>query len=265
MDLDRSIGFWAKGLPYVWSEGDTIAESRRFYLIQHDACAVFNEAGQLTDIESVQGATFLGQVDPTETFSLVPVASDECPIVRNCFLVLPWTDLRGKGTSGELATLFEKKIKEADHLKFPYATTDIRIEGESVSEWQYGKLETKVLSLVHPEVDLQLYPAELGRIPITKVRNPIFFKGDLAKEMEDLGIVANPDIRSGDRVWKYNNLQDVSVELDLTTKQLEYIHDEAVRCPQKGWCYSKTNDPVVTKLVYETILAQHPIYWVKTY
>jgi len=215
---------------------------------------------RLATIKTVDEGVYLGNVDVADTFSLVPLPEPGCSLVRNYFLVLPWANLHGKGTSKELHAVFEKRLREGDHLHFPYPATDIRMEGESVDEWTYGKLDSKLLNTAHPDMELQLYPTELGLISITKVSSPLTFKGDLDKELQELGMVPSEARRQDKGARKYLNLGEAAVQLNLSTKQIEDIHDEATKCPQTGWCYARTNDPTVNKLVFETVLDMRPIY-----
>ena len=43
-DFDNDIGFWIKNVPYVWVNGKTIEECKRFYILDSNKfIAVFDE------------------------------------------------------------------------------------------------------------------------------------------------------------------------------------------------------------------------------
>ena len=78
-NFDTHIGFWLKSLPYIWVPGNTVEECKRFYLLHHNAAALFDENDNIID------RTFV--IQKNETFSILPMAKKQCKLVRNCFLV----------------------------------------------------------------------------------------------------------------------------------------------------------------------------------
>ena len=75
---DLEIGFWIKGLPYVWVEGETIFDSQRFYLIsKKEDIVVFDQNNK---------AVLFSRSFPMEKYTILPFPK-ECHLPRNYFQV----------------------------------------------------------------------------------------------------------------------------------------------------------------------------------
>lgn len=81
-DFDNDIGFWIKNVPYVWVNGKTIEECKRFYILDLSKfIAVFDEDNFIVggDTENIKPSN--------KTYSILPLSVGNCEIVRNCFLL----------------------------------------------------------------------------------------------------------------------------------------------------------------------------------
>jgi len=81
-DFDNNIGFWIKDVPYVWVNGKTVEECKRFYILDSiKFMAVFDETNKIIggNTEAIKSTK--------KTFSILPLRTDSCKIVRNCFLL----------------------------------------------------------------------------------------------------------------------------------------------------------------------------------
>jgi len=272
MDLDSKIGFWIQNVPYVWSEGETVDKCRRFYLVDHEACAVFDSKNRITTIPNVGKALFLGGVKKTETFCLLPLSGEAaekegCDVVRNYFLALHfWNTGTGFDSVSKILGALTKSQDTKSHLSFMYPVIDVRIEGVRVTsnELTYNRLPEKRLVVVQPSLELGVYPVEFGDTPAMSLRNPLTLKGNVEKEMSAFGFSASGRDQGLD-FKRFQNLNQVKTDYDLTKDQLRKIHEEALRCPQQGWCYAKDNDINTTNLIYETIVGARPSYWVRRF
>jgi len=81
-DFDNIIGFWVKDVPYVWVNGKTYSDCKRFYILDFTKfISVFDENNKIVsglDAEKDESKT---------TFSIFPLKMGECNLVRNCFLL----------------------------------------------------------------------------------------------------------------------------------------------------------------------------------
>ena len=83
-DFDNFIGFWVKGMPYIFIEGDTVEKCKRIYTPLIDKnIVIFDASNRKIDVESVAD-DFL-TID--ELYCLLPFEKENCELVRNCFLV----------------------------------------------------------------------------------------------------------------------------------------------------------------------------------
>ncbi len=76
-DYDNKVGFWIKGAPYLWVQGKTLHESKRFYMLFD--IAVFDQKDYILSINEIRIYSAEGKTDPAETFSLLPFPKEkEC-------------------------------------------------------------------------------------------------------------------------------------------------------------------------------------------
>ena len=84
-DFDDEIGFWLRGIPYVWVNGRTIDQCKRFYIVPPRTPVITfdkgNEGETLTEVKS----EIFGR-GQHESVSLLPMP-EGCQLPRNCFLI----------------------------------------------------------------------------------------------------------------------------------------------------------------------------------
>ena len=254
-NFDKDIGFWIENTAYLWAPGNTLETSRRFYLLANNAAALFDENNNILDQTFIDTATWGGRLDPSETFSLLPVArKNGCEMVRNCFLVWP--------VIGDSISL-ENKIAKGRIIKFPYADhIEIRVEGIPIKEWSMVGISEKwsrnsfvknIITVVNPDTDyrrhVQTYPWRFGN-PHVKPPKGVFaeitYQGPTGK------------------LKRFNNLYDAKTKMSIADSDLAYVHEEASsRSLEDEWNYSPLADPAVVKIIYETLIHKRPVYTVR--
>ncbi len=135
-DYDNLIGFWIKGAPYLWVQGETPYKSKRFYMLFD--IAVFDQKDYILDSNEIRIYSAKEKIDLAETFSLLPFPKEkECQMVRDYFLVWTFSFL------SESARL---KFSYDNGIVFPWTDkADIRIEGKKIGE--EGPDNTKLIGL----------------------------------------------------------------------------------------------------------------------
>jgi len=157
-DFDNYVGFWIKDAPYLWAPGDSPETSKRFYILHHNAAALFDENNYILDAGFIKGALFGGRLDLKETFSLLPIAhKKDCGIVRDHFLVWVFSDVSRAGEAVKLAReiIDSSGIARLKKVAFPWTDTlDIRMEGKSLQSIPTPPLfERDMINIVNPETD----------------------------------------------------------------------------------------------------------------
>jgi hypothetical protein len=124
--MDQKIGYWIKGVPYVWIGSGKEEECKRFYILHHNTAALFDSKNRLVDPTFIKSEMYAGRLDLKETFSLLPLADKKCKTIRNFFLI--WTFGPSLGSIDDL--LFKTTIKGKE-VKFQWGgyNPDIRVEG----------------------------------------------------------------------------------------------------------------------------------------
>ena len=90
-DLDSEIGFWLRGVVYVWVPGDTPETCYRYYLFhgKNDNYFLFQDGSSPIPGSVVKNVEPLDIKPLMPSFSLFPfkISDPDCRMVRNCFSV----------------------------------------------------------------------------------------------------------------------------------------------------------------------------------
>ena len=162
VDFDNYVGFWIKDAPYLWAPGESPETSKRFYILHHNAAALFDENNYILDTSFIKGALFGGRLDLKETFSLLPIAhKKDCGVVRDHFLVWVFSDVPRAGEALKLAReiIDSSGIALLKKVAFPWTDTlDIRMEGKSLQSIPSPPLfERDMINIVNPETDYSVW------------------------------------------------------------------------------------------------------------
>ena len=124
-EWDSEISFWIKGVPYLWVAGETLYDSKRFYLLGNrtDELSFFDEKNEIINYSCFKDA---------KNVCLFPIDL-KAKIVRNCLEVFRWYAHGWKNIIS---------VEEALEV-VPYKNASLRIEGKSIDilppiEIQYG-------------------------------------------------------------------------------------------------------------------------------
>jgi ubiquinone/menaquinone biosynthesis C-methylase UbiE len=83
-DFDNFIGFWIKGMPYIFAAGDTVEKCKRIYTPPiNKNIAIFDKKGNKVHPDSIPDSSLA----INELCSILPLSEIGCEFVRNCFLV----------------------------------------------------------------------------------------------------------------------------------------------------------------------------------
>ena len=63
-DHDNLVGFWIKGAPYLWVQGETPYKSKRFYILFN--IAVFDQKDYILNTNEIRIYSDEGKTDPTD-------------------------------------------------------------------------------------------------------------------------------------------------------------------------------------------------------
>jgi hypothetical protein len=131
-DFDNEVGFWIKNIPYLWSKGDTILTSKRFYLLKEHGLELYDENNNLTDVRSRQNIKSVDKKrlsTSKETFSLIPTEGKKRSFIRNYFLVWTFSNGERDGKPILYKKYKDKKGNSKNRFNSWVDTADIRIEG----------------------------------------------------------------------------------------------------------------------------------------
>jgi hypothetical protein len=273
-DLDDMIGFWLKGLPYIWIEGETWEECMRFYLVDDQISAVFDEDNHTLDGRNISSYINFKMVSPKKKFSLFPFNKD-CLKVRDKFLIYlfkdnidrEWRKIQAKDFPFE-----EKLLGDDTYTPFPYilgTKYDIRIEGQTVppdfSDWRrtysyylnfheakYTFTHDPYAIIINPSTDYSFltvtYPWPFGNVHKNPpwIASQIIFRG-----IEEVRDRSTGKMKKIFITRKYFNLKEV-LEKEVVQTSRKYdkipvtgeikdklaeIHTEAVNPTNQGWAY----------------------------
>nr|QBK85638.1 MAG: hypothetical protein LCMAC101_02330 [Marseillevirus LCMAC101] len=212
-DYDNSIGFWIKNAPYLWVQGKTLYDSKRFYITR--GRAVFDQENYILDPDFIELALIDRKLNLEETFSLIPIKEKECQIVRDYFLA--WT------FSSQFATTKLKFSYENTNVIFPWTNNpDIRIEGKKIGKnipndiWLIGQGGTLEIINHNPPFRRKItaFPKEFGNIHSTS--HPGWIEGEIEYHSENK------------KTKHFHNILEVQQEFGLSSRELKKIHIEAL-------------------------------------
>jgi hypothetical protein len=255
---DLYIGNWLKDIPYLWIQGNTMEECKRFYIFHMNACAVFNDKNEIADPAVMTKEDYLNNL-----FCIFPLGGKQ---EFNYYLkfIFPvdvkYEILKSFKPPGMLV------IKDDDFSTFPYKIQDIRIEGHTIKDlssvnWEqifvnqtFGKQWATIINGMDQSEHIT-YPYQFGNKfnnPPMGIKNPLQFI----------------DLKTKKK-YKFNNLYDV-VKL-LGYELIPDIHKYAME-GKEGWTYMwllkkptgnpymETNEPMISMILYETVIGNYPTY-----
>jgi hypothetical protein len=159
-DFDKKIGFWIKGIPYIWIEGKNIFDSQRLYLLNSSGSklVVFDEDNNPTFLSSVirsKSKKDEGEINKYKKFgrnsegpyTLFPF-SDKCVLPKQCFQV--WTkDKNFKSQEirleGEIIDLPED-LPDIDYKVVIFSDKSDLSKSKSKSDLSKSKSKSELLS-----------------------------------------------------------------------------------------------------------------------
>ncbi len=207
-DYDNQVGFWIKGAPYLWVQGKTPYDSKRFYILYN--ISVFDQKDHILNPEFIQTALFRKKLDPAETFSIVPFPKEkECQMVKDYFLAWTFSNpaastmLRFSYSNGEV---------------FPWTDkADIRVEGQKI-----GKKRPERTNLIGLG----------GTLEIINHKPPFHSKITTIPEKFGIPLDISPNWVKGELEYyskgkdtkHFYNILEVQQELGLTDKELRDVH-----------------------------------------
>jgi hypothetical protein len=212
-DYDNQVGFWIKGVPYLWVQGKSIQDSKRFYILYH--IAVFDEQNLILDPEFIRTAIDKRKINSAETFSITPFPKEkECPMVRNYFLAWTFSDP---------AAFHTLKFSFVNEITFPWTQkADIRIEGKKIGEKLPKRMDlvgkTGILEIVNNDPS---FSRRITTIP-SKFGNPNFISkpGWIEAVIEYHSKNREPE--------DFHNILSVQQTLWSTNRELETVHIKAL-------------------------------------
>lgn len=158
---DSYIGNWLVDVPYIWVEGETLRDCKRFYILHPNACAVFDKENRISTKYEIEKAKYR-KLD--ETFSIFPFDKEYCETVRNYFLVSNFPDFFWENSKKNIVEKSEKY--------------DIRIGGKiiDVGKVTYSLLESGLVEISSQKENkiASVYPWIFGTISgIKSIHEPI--------------------------------------------------------------------------------------------
>jgi SAM-dependent methyltransferase len=180
-DFDKDIGFWIKNVPYVWVNGETIEECKRFYILDSiKFMSVFDENNFIVG----------GNVNSSnKTFSILPLRTNSCKIVRNCFLL----------------------------HNFGNAKNNVRVEGNELSEKVSNSSNFDfIFNIVDPKTNYQ------QRIFCYTL---IFSNPKYSSPFDvDIPIL----LKTMETTKKFHNIKEAAKLMNLDNKNVKRVHLEAL-------------------------------------
>lgn len=208
MDSDHIICFWIKELPYIWIPNKNIDQCKRYYLVDQNTFAVFNNQNEITNLTSLI-KNLKNSSAELEDYSIIPIETNnkKCKLVRNMFLVA-------------LVKSFFRKVDVNDVYNL-YNTDDVRIEGKKINESKayqtklnkYTRID--ISHYVRYDEHIQLYNAAFGRA-VNNILNV-----NLANKSLFLTTAKNGTQR-------YNHLAEARTMMNIPKNRLKIIHLEAL-------------------------------------
>jgi hypothetical protein len=147
-DFDNDIRFWLRGIPYVWVNGRTIDQCKRFYIVPpRTKIVTFNERNEAESLTEVKTRLFGQALNLTDTFSLLPIP-EGCQLPRHCFLI--WL---GKHIQARSVRLEGKNVDFTEFVDFPQEF--VIDDPERTTFKRYN----------NPVRELEFYRGAIGRYP----------------------------------------------------------------------------------------------------
>lgn len=226
-DLDYDIGFWIRGVVYVWVPGDTPETCHRYYLFHGNNENYFLFLGD-DRTNPLQGSV-IKSINPsgtkplTPSFSLFPldISDPDCRMVRNCFL----------------AWVYNMNIFEVG---------EPRIEGVRLSSWGSVKM-LDTFTIINPKTgykkQIQLKninpPSPKPDIPLIDIPDkPTFQQPTIVepivqqpKPLQPLKPIENQaplDYRFMNSKLYLSGLTDVERQMQYSYDKLKRVHLEAL-------------------------------------
>jgi ubiquinone/menaquinone biosynthesis C-methylase UbiE len=228
-DFDNTIGFWIKGIPYIWSADNVIENCKRYYILDSNlSVALFDEHNKIVDPRK----------KPSEksVMSLFPFENKKCALVRNCFLI----DLQFN--SQKAAELVSSGF---DNL--------VRVEGKSLLPG--NKINTSHSNAIFDIVD-----------PKTNYQQRLFgytsIFGD-PKYLSPFDIEIPILLKTKDgKIRKFRNIEEASKIMKFDKKDLKRVHLEAL---SQSYLEFKSNlRPEVGQLTIDIIKDVNPSYEIRS-
>ena len=226
-DLDSTVGLWLNNVPYWWSPGTSLETSRRFYLVDLYAAAVFDGKNRITDPHWAYTEMSNNHVSLSETF---------------CFFAI-------NGVDRNMNLMYICPLDK----DFPYKKAELRVNGHSVLHSALDRSVTfsgSVVTLIDttgPVRSELLYPWEFGRYD--KVHNTLMYWPKYYKDPR-----------------RFANLAQVKDGWKLSVAALVDIHDEAAY-GNGDWRYLwNTKDykghesHEASHIIFETLTGERPAY-----
>ena len=212
-DYDNLVEFWVKDVPYLWVEGKTIYDSKRFYIL--DYISVFDKEDHILDPKYIQTALYERKLDPAETFSILPFPKEkECQMVKNYFLA--WT-------FSKLVASTKLNFSYDNDVVFPWTDeADIRIEGQRIGKELPSRTNLaglggtlEIINSNSPKhYKIATFPEEFGNP--RDILQPEWIKGELEYHYEN----KKPEY--------FHNILKIQQEDGLSDKKLRSVHIEAL-------------------------------------
>lgn len=299
-DYDSHVGFWIEGAPYLWAPGDSPETSKRFYILHHNAAALFDENNHILDTTFIKSALFASRLDPRETFSLLPIAHKKsCDIVRDHFLVWVFNEA-AEHTVNLTKDVIKypegvKDIKKAiwERIVFPWTDDiDLRIEGKRIKELpdKLPLFKDRLINIINPDTSyfvlVLVYDWRFGNphnIPMRGIKEQIIVRSKGKSRTFDNLLVAaetynlsKADISRVHIEALKNTYAEVRKELRKAVTPPGLLIDIASELSRlgesppgedwqsdRGWRYKQWPDVPSAHIIYDTLVGKRPMYIVR--
>lgn len=233
-DFDNTIGFWIKGVPYVWVPDNLIENCKRYYILDSKlSIAVFNEHNKIVDARSDRNKK--SERSEKSAMSLFPFENKRCALVRNCFLI----DLQfnSQRTAESLSSKFDDLV---------------RVEGENLLPG--NKINTSHSNVIFDIVD-----------PKTNYQQRLFGYTSIFGDPQylspfDIEIPIVLKTKDG-KIRKFRNIEEASKIMKFDKRDLKRVHLEAL---SRSYLEVKSNiRPEVGQLIIDIIKDINPSYEIR--
>jgi hypothetical protein len=271
-DMDHEIGNWIVNTPYLWVPADKPENCKRFYIIDLDVCAVFDNENNIADARRLHSAILHKKLEPGKLFCIFPLGNR--PEFNHFLMYIFPLNLTFEKVDNSKWAIGNKYYNLSEHIPdkylrteaisfdevfpeitFPYKFINVRIEGTPITSnkilnpYSFPYKYPKTVNLKNlPPILSSIFTFNGGKNGLQWVKvtgkteeyitYPTIFAREEIKDIENKVIYQdNKDTFKYYNLLKYYNStygDEVTLE---TLEELEKVHINSME-GKNGWSYA---------------------------